>query len=70
MQILCYERDKNSDKLNETLSASHIEARNGESDDRSIKTEKLINSSLHQLMKQGKTSEKICHRLRILLRKR
>ncbi|XP_075241736.1 uncharacterized protein LOC142336708 [Convolutriloba macropyga] len=38
--------------------------RNRESDDLTIKTEKLINSSLHQLMKQEKISEKIYHRLR------
>ena len=53
-----------SDKLNEILSSSQFEPRNGESDDLIIKTEKPINSSLHQLMKQGKTSEKIYQRLR------
>ena len=34
-----------SDKLIEILSASQFEARNGESDDLIIKTEKLINQS-------------------------
>ena len=53
-----------SDKLNEILSSSQFEPRNGESDDVTIRTEKLINSSLHQLMKQGTISEKIYHRLR------
>ena len=53
-----------SDKLNEFLSSSQFEPRNEESDDLTIGTEKLINSSLHQLMKQGKVSEKIYHRLR------
>ena len=53
-----------SDKLNEILSSSQFEPHNGESDDLTIRTEKLINSSLHQLMKQGKISEKIYHRLR------
>ena len=53
-----------SDKLNEILSSSQFEPRNGESDDSTIRTEKLINSSLHQLMKQGEISEKIYHRLR------
>ena len=41
-----------SDKLNEILSSSQFEPRNGESDDLTIRTEKLINSSLHQLMKR------------------
>ena len=53
-----------SDKLNEILSSSQFEPGNGESDDLTIKTEKMINSSLHQLMKQGKISEKIYQRLR------
>ena len=53
-----------SDKLNEILSSSHFEPRNGQSDDITIKTEKLINSSLHEIMKQGKISEKIHDRLR------
>ena len=53
-----------SNKLNEVLSANQFEARNEETDDQTIKTEKLINNSLHQLMKQGKISEKIYHRLR------
>ena len=42
-----------SDKLNEILSSSQFEPRNGESDDLTIITEKLRNSSLHQLIKQG-----------------
>ena len=53
-----------SDKLNEILSSSQFEPRNGESDDLTTRTEKLINSRLHQLMKQGKIKEKIYHRLR------
>ena len=53
-----------SDKLNEILSSSQFEPRNGESDDLTIRTDKLINSSLDHLMKQGKISEKIYHRLR------
>ena len=53
-----------SDKLNEILSSSQFEPPNGESDDLTLRTEKLINSSLHQLMKQGNISEKIYHRLR------
>ena len=51
-------------KLNEILSSSQFQPRNGESDDLTIRTEKQVNSSLHQLMKQGKISEKIHHRLR------
>ena len=53
-----------SDKLNEIMSSSQFEPRNGESDDLTIRTEKLINSSLHQLMNQGKISGKIYQRLR------
>ena len=53
-----------SDKPNETLSSSQFAPRNVESDDLTIRTEKLINSSLHQLMKQGKIGKKIYHRLR------
>ena len=53
-----------SDKLNEILSSSQFEPRKGESDDLTLRAEKLINSSLHQLLKQGKISEKIYHRLR------
>ena len=53
-----------SDNLNEILSSSQFEPRNGESDDLTIRTEKLKDSSLHQLMKQGEISEKIYHRLR------
>ena len=53
-----------SDKLNKILSSSQCEPHNGESDDLTIRTEKLINNSLHQLMKPGKISEKIYHRLR------
>ena len=53
-----------SDKLTEILSSNQFEPRNGESDDSTIRTEKLINSSLHQLMKQGEISEKIYHRFR------
>ena len=53
-----------SDKLNQILSSGQFEPRNGESDDLTIRTEKLINSSLHQLMKRGEISEKIYHRLR------
>ena len=52
------------DQLNEILSASQFEARNGESGDLTTKTENLIHCTLHQLMKQGKISEKIYHRLR------
>ncbi|XP_075257722.1 uncharacterized protein LOC142349793 [Convolutriloba macropyga] len=52
------------DKLNEIPSSSQFERRNGENDDLTIRTEKLMNSSLHQLMKQGKICEKIYHRLR------
>ena len=54
-----------SDKLREILNASQFEARNGKSDDLTTKTEKLINNSLHQLMKQGTISEKIDHRLKM-----
>ena len=53
-----------SDKLNEILSTSQFEPRNEESDDLTIRTEKLINSSLHQLMKQKEISEKIYHKPR------
>ena len=53
-----------SDKLKEILSSSQFEPRNGQSDDLTIKTEKVINSSLNQLLKQGKISEKIYQRLR------
>ena len=53
-----------SDELNEILSSSQFEPRNGENDDLTIRTEKLIISSLHQLMKQGNISEKFYHRLR------
>ena len=53
-----------SDKLKEILSSSQFEPCNGQSDAITIKTEKLINSSLHEIMKQGKISEKIHHRLR------
>ena len=52
------------DKLHEILRSSQFEPRNGTSDDRRIRTEKPINSSLHQLMKQGKINENIYHRLR------
>ena len=48
----------NSDKLNEILSSSQFEPHNGESDDLTIKTERLVNSSVHQLVKQGTISEK------------
>ena len=48
------------DKQNEILSATQFEAFNGKCDDLTIKTEKLINSSLHQL----KVSDKIYHTLR------
>ena len=61
---MCYKRDKYWDKINEILSASPFEACNGEIDDLTIKNEKLINSSLHQLMKQGKINEKNYHMLR------
>ncbi|XP_075241616.1 uncharacterized protein LOC142336591 [Convolutriloba macropyga] len=54
------------DKLNEILSSSQFEPRNRESDDLTRRTEELIKSSLHQLMKQGKISEKIYHRLRTI----
>ena len=50
-----------SDILNEILSASPLEAR---IDDLSTKVEKLTSSSLHQLLKQRKVSEKIYQRLR------
>ena len=53
-----------SAKLNEISRASQFENRKELSDDLSIKTEKLINSNLHQLLKQGKINEKIYHRLR------
>ena len=53
-----------SDQLNAILNAGQFEARNGESVDLTTKTEKLIRCSLHQIMKQGKISEKIYHRLR------
>ena len=53
-----------SDKLNEILNSTQFEPRNGENDDLTIRTEKLINNNLLQLMKQGKISEKIYHRLR------
>ena len=43
-----------SDKLNEILVASQFEARNRESDARAIKMEKLINSGLLELLKQGR----------------
>ena len=52
------------DKLNEILSSSQFEPCNGEIDDLTTRTEKLINSSLHQLMKKGDIREKIYHRLR------
>ena len=52
------------EKLNEILGSSQFEPRKGESDEITIRTEKLINSSLHQLMKQGEISEKIYHMLR------
>ena len=45
------------DKLNK-ISASEFEARNGESHNLTIKTEKPINRSLLQLRKQEKTREK------------
>ena len=51
------------DKLVENLSAGQFGARKRESDDLTIKMGKLINSSLHQLMKQRKTSGKIYRRL-------
>ena len=40
-----------------------LEARNTEGDGLTLKTEKLINSKLHELMEQGKISEKIYQRL-------
>ena len=40
-----------SDKLNGILSANQFENCNAESDDLIKKTKKLINSSLHQIMK-------------------
>ena len=46
-------------KLNEILGASQFEARNGESGVLTVKREKVTKSSLHQLMKQEKLSEKI-----------
>ena len=52
------------DELNETLSANQFEARNEKSDDLTVKTEKLIKSSLHQLLKQGTIKEEIYLRLR------
>ena len=52
------------DKLNKILSSSQFEPCNGESDDLTIKTEKLINSILHQLMKHGKISEKFYQRFK------
>ena len=53
-----------SDNLNEIHSSSQFEPRNGETDDLTLETEKLINSSLHYLKKQGKISEKIYQRHR------
>ena len=48
----------NSDKRNEISSSGQFEARNGESDDLTIKTEILISSSLLHLMKQVKIRKK------------
>ena len=58
------------DKLNEILISSQFEPRNGESDYLTIRTEKLINSSLHQLktkffqIKPCTAFKKIYHMLR------
>ena len=50
----CVMKEKTySDKQNEIPSASLFEARNGENDDLTIKTEKLIHSILNQVIKQG-----------------
>ena len=53
-----------SDKLIFILSASEFEACDGESDDLTIRKEKLINSSFHQLMKQEKIYKTTYHRHR------
>ena len=47
------EQTKYLNKQNEILSASHFEARNGGSEVLKIKTKKLINSSLYQLISQA-----------------
>ena len=47
-----------SDELYEILSSSQFEPRNGESDYLKKQMEKLINSSLHHLMKRGKINDK------------
>ena len=43
-----------SKKRKEIHNASQFEARNGENDDLTVKTEKQINSSLHQIKKRQK----------------
>ena len=52
-----------SDKLNEILSSIQFELRNEKRDDLTINTEKLIYSSLHQLVNHRKISKKNYHRL-------
>ena len=53
-----------ADKLNEIIAASRFEIHNGKSDDLTVKSEKVIKSSLRQLIKQEIISEKTSHRLK------
>ena len=52
------------EKLNENIGSNQFVAPIGESDDLTMRAEKLMNRSLHQLKKQRKINEKIYHRLR------
>ena len=57
--FLCYKTNNILQKLNEALDANQFEAKTGESDYLTTKTEKRISSKLLELKKQGKIREKI-----------
>ena len=52
--------------LNEMFGTSQFEARNGESENITVKTDKQWNNSLHQLMKHGTINEKIFQKLKTI----
>ena len=52
------------EKFDEVLTSDQFQQINGEKDDIVITNEKQINNSLQQLMKQGKSSDKIYQRFR------